>query len=926
MRALLKACVLFIPIVWIAGPSGTAQLKVPKPPENYDVHLRYRIQADRNERVLQFEAMTKYMGSLGFKEAESEEGDQAPFDPTAEMMSGIISSQNARDLLRDRRVQTIHLAPAGYVPPEDSKTLVRVAIELASSKDQLRLFNQVAVALRPLDFRMDVGFDTRKFTLLRGTIPSGNTKKLLRDLRQQPSGWLLPEPANELYAVLPDGAQTPTLVKPFADAVPIRVVEILGGIEATPMVVVLPPITGDQPHLAKLTADLRRKLAEEGAREKPLRLEIVLTHSPLDLDREWRGPFVLAGAEIEGRVGPVVTVQVQQGAKADELAKIPEVSSVRLPRISRTGIPAAKPKAEPKPDDKKLTAISYHQDAKSPTLPATEIDPLKRAGVDRLHAFGKMGQKISMVILDSDFAGWESLMPKDEKAPGQVKFLDLTAERNRNVRPEPMPGEIGHGTLAAKAVRLSAPAADLTLIRVPADAPYHVINVARSIRGDIFRTEGLVTRRFEIEAEQDALRIRQRDAREEYRKAFDDFSDEEVGRQRRLDAQQMLKKLGEEDTALRGRLERVEQLEYDLSLLKGTKIVLSLQSWDTGFALDGASAVSRYLDEWLTRSKTEYVRQLGKPRPDGPPLWFQPAGDTAGQTWTGLFRDADRNGVMEFATDEVGLKAERWSRELNFLSPRIDGENDIDLKAGAKVRISVQWREPHDPSLPEEDYRSPVTPLKLQLVKQRDPKGEKYASDEIDLIAESEGVPARLHIEPQFGVYEHTLELTLPADGRYAVRLEGRMPIGVRPANVPILPGQEVKWELRPRLFVESADAQTRFFLADYASPQGGVSVPADARSVIAVGAAGPDGKPRVTSAAGAGPETSLAAKPNLFGPDTISAFKDTSLQGTELAASFTAGWAAAVLSAGLPATSFPRGLGIAPGGPLALPENWLRR
>ena len=57
---------------------------------------------------------------------------------------------------------------------------------------------------------------------------------------------------------------------------------------------------------------------------------------------------------------------------------------------------------------------------------------------------------------------------------------------------------------------------------------------------------------------------------------------------------------------------------------------------------------------------------------------------------------------------------------------------------------------------------------RLQLVKQRDPSGEKYGSDEIDLIAESEGLPARLQIEPTYGIYEHSLEVTLPADGRYA--------------------------------------------------------------------------------------------------------------------------------------------------------------
>ena len=75
------------------------------------------------------------------------------------------------------------------------------------------------------------------------------------------------------------------------------------------------------------------------------------------------------------------------------------------------------------------------------------------------------------------------------------------------------------------------------------------------------------------------------------------------------------------------------------------------------------------------------------------------------------------------------------------------------------MRSSVQWREPHDPTMPESDYRVPVAPLRLQLVKQRDPSGEKYGSDEIDLIAESEGLPARLQIEPAYGIYEHSLEV-----------------------------------------------------------------------------------------------------------------------------------------------------------------------
>jgi len=68
----------------LAPEFAAAQTKVPKPPEAYDAQVRYRINADRNERVLQFEAMIKFFGGLGFKETPGEDNDLAAFDPAAE--------------------------------------------------------------------------------------------------------------------------------------------------------------------------------------------------------------------------------------------------------------------------------------------------------------------------------------------------------------------------------------------------------------------------------------------------------------------------------------------------------------------------------------------------------------------------------------------------------------------------------------------------------------------------------------------------------------------------------------------------------------------------------------------------------------------------------------------------------------------------
>lgn len=911
MRTLLPALVFPLAVLIFGSPESRAQIKTPKPPENYDVQLRYRIQADRNERVLQFDEMVKFFAGIGFKETETEESDLAPFDPTAERLIGTISSKDARDLLKDRRVQTVLLSPAGYKFPDKADEPVRVRIEIGTSREQLALYNQVSIALTKLGLRRDVGFDTQNFTVVKGSIPAGTVTKLLKDLRQQPSGWLLPENAREMFARLPDGTLTPNLVRPFADTIPVRLIEVLGTVEAAPAIVALPPIAPDQAHLTKLTADLRRRLAEEGAREQPLRLEVVLVTAPQELELEWRRPLAKAGAVVEGRVGSVVTVQVPQGARAENLAALFEVAAVRLPRMSSA--PAAtEQKKDPPKGDKDLTLVSSQE-----SKPAEIGSALTQTRLDRLHALGATGKGIRIVVIDSDFGGWKALVPATKDSVGNVTFIDLTTDRNRDVIPDPMPSELGHGTKSALTVRQAAPSAELLLVRIPPDAPYHVVNVARYVRGELFRTEGIISRRMEIEAAIDALQLSRRDALAEYQKAFEDFSDEEPARKRRIAAQDALRKLDAEEKRILARLDRLEMLEGSLGRLTGAQIVVSELFWNTGFALDGASAVSRFLDDWLTRSKGAHTRHLTKPNPPGPPMWFQPVGDTHGQSWTGLFRDVDGNGVMEFVPPSVALKSDRWSRELNFLSTQANGKSTIDMTNGTKVRISIQWREPHDPTLDEIDYRTAVAPLKLQLVKQRDPSGEKFASDEIDLIAESEGLPSRLHFEPEFAVYEHSLELSLPADGRYAIRIEGTVPRRTRPAGVPTLPDQEVSWELRPRVFVESPDGASKFALGDYASADGGVAVPADARSVFAVGSADASGKARFGDAAGAGPQVELRKKPDILAPST---------SGSDMAAAFAAGFAASVQSAGLPPTSFPHRLDVAPGGMLAIPESWLRR
>ncbi len=85
----------------------------------------------------------------------------------------------------------------------------------------------------------------------------------------------------------------------------------------------------------------------------------------------------------------------------------------------------------------------------------------------------------------------------------------------------------------------------------------------------------------------------------------------------------------------------------------------------------------------------------------------------------GLFADKDRNDVMEFAPPEAKMPANRWTKELNFLAWRNQkGEQTAELPAGALLRVTVQWREAHEPDLlrtGEDPYREPLANLGITL-------------------------------------------------------------------------------------------------------------------------------------------------------------------------------------------------------------------
>ena len=64
----LKTKILVPALLFSLFTTGVhAQPTAPPPPEQYRVQLRYRIQASRNDRLVQYFAFLRFLDSVGFK-------------------------------------------------------------------------------------------------------------------------------------------------------------------------------------------------------------------------------------------------------------------------------------------------------------------------------------------------------------------------------------------------------------------------------------------------------------------------------------------------------------------------------------------------------------------------------------------------------------------------------------------------------------------------------------------------------------------------------------------------------------------------------------------------------------------------------------------------------------------------------------------
>jgi hypothetical protein len=840
-------------------PSAGGNVAAPATPELYDARIHYRINAFRNERVVQYNEMLRYLQAHGFRrDPEDEPAENEAEDAEHTMLRGTIPGREVDAIARERHVRAVLLVPHGTRLPEKAQP-VRLDVTLAGGlppEAQVRLHEQAREVLASVNFREAVGYDNRGFARLVGAMPADRIDTLLGDLRKLPAG----------------ARQGP----PFSSVWPLRVAVARPDLPlpaGRPRPVVVPP--GQE----KLTADLRAVLDDKDRAARPMRLEAILADTPAAGDHSWRRRLTGAvpGLVLEGRVGPVVAV-VLPPAQAPALAAMDDVVAVRLPRPARPGPEGPGSKSE----------------SWKPLL--------ESSGLARLHDLRHRGKGMRVAVIDSDCSGWQALVGK--RLPATTRLVDLTAERNPDVLPDPTGPAPGPGTQRAVTLSRAAPEADLTLIRVDPAAPWMIYQAARAIAGDDFGSVSLDNRVAQMEGEHAVLDRRREQLARERREAFENFEEEGEGARRREEYRKHQAEFDRDERAYIQRLQRYLDLVAALRRLAGIRVVTSGLVWDDGFPVDGTSALSRYFDD----------------RPFRHALWFQAAGDARGQSWVGPFRDADGNGVLEFAPPDAPLPADAWTHELNFLGWRNrTGWPSADIPARTRLRVSVQWHETHEGlyrTVGEDRFREPLARVRLLVLRQLDPEGRTRPADDLEVVAQSSGLPQRISETRSGATYEQSVEFEVSRAGRFAVRVEARPPAGTLPRGEPELPAAHREAEMRLRLFVTTLEGAGRAVWHDFATDDGSVGMPADANTAVTVGAANGGGSRQAYSAGGAPFGLGLLVKPDVL------AFDDG--EGTAGAAAFAAGLTAIAATAG-PSLEGVLPTPMGPGGLLRIPSDWPR-
>jgi len=884
------------------GAAVQAQVVEPARPEKVTVLIRYQILAERNDRILQYRALMKYLESIGFVDDRPNEMERAEdaLDPAAHRLQGTIPSANILRILQHPLVQNFIVAPPGFSFAENPDELTMVRIVLRSGllgSDQQLLHRQVLERLQIFQFQEALGYDTLQYTQIKGRLAKKFLLALWRDFRDEPTGWFWSATARS------------DLPRPLADAPPIRWVEVLPageiGQRITP-----PPVEGAE---VRWSPELRARLADVSTAEQPLRVEVLFpmsmetrTRQLQDLlDANYAGALSGASntglrvglASVEGVVGNVVTIHFQRASDIKHFSTlVPYSLLLRLPRAST----------------RTYRRVARQEQA----LPLEEI--VRQTGAILLHQRGYRGKGVRVVLLVTDLEGVSEQVGKT--LPPSTHWIDLTSELNPDLQPLPVtaPPEEHNGLILAQALAAVAPEAELILVRIDPNSLFQVAEVVRWLRDRDYISPALHMRGREIERQIPLALERKQQAIQKRQQVLQKPDSEENLRQLLHQSQAELQAA---ETAVKNayaRYDRYLLLRQQLqSLLRGADVLVNPWVWDAGYPVDGCSPLSQQVTSLLTRQPPRIISPT-RPQPIQavpPPVWIQAASVAPRTVWAGRFRDDNTNNFLEFAPPDQPLPKRHWSRELNFLAWHTEeGEELLDLPAGCTVRCTLQWREPLDPQFP--DLSRPLYPVTLHLWKQLDPTGQKQASDEMSEVARTVAGPYPIYTEDGSVVYEQILEYRVEAAGRYAVVVG----MGERPPA--LLTALQRQVEIYARLMVDTLPplpGRGHVVLHSFASTAAGVGLPGDIAETITIGTESAQQLHQ------GGPSIPLRRKPDYLLPDSV-AWATASYQGTAMGTVISGGIAVLLRQAGVMNTNPFRTIGVPDGSPLRLPEAWLHR
>ncbi len=750
-RLIVCLCIAFLTILLASAqaqpPAGSDQI--------YQVRIRYSIEAERQQRYAFYKQMLGRLQAVGFQADPGRHGEEIYGD----RLAGKIPARGIAALRSERFLRAAVLVPSNFQLPTEPDKTVLVRLDLTTilgEERQYEIAQQARGQLKKMGFQENEAHDHKNHTRLLGRLPAPALDALLSE---------------NIEVSLTRGQLVNTAPVKVALA---RLAIVIAEPAAPAADVALPGAApAGKEYLDKISPDLKALLGKvpEADLEKLVRIELVLRGGSLQ-DR-FAAELRSAGFITEGSYGPTVT-GLASPAQLTVIASIPAVSTVRLPQTAR-------PFAMPAGSDAAL-AVDFVPVGKENSPIVTTVAYRKPPG----------GNKV--IIIGDDFRGYQSMI--GSSLPKGTTLVDLTTELRPDLTaaPEAQGSGMGQSAQLAAAFLKTTNATEVILARIDPALPYQVAEIGEAILGQTWVTDAFTIRQNEMKIEEGRLQADRIDVMVLRKHILTEFGMDENTKAKREAYRKRQAEVDATEKAYFAKLRRFQDFVTSTHTLAGANTVCVALQWSNG-----------HTDATGSAPRLRHLPQAALNRAN----WYQAVARRPGQVWTGLFRDANHDGAMEFTSDAKVARPDLAYLGWKDLGV---GEAQLSLPENTVFEATLQWSEAHDARLAQEMqdlYRKPLANLAITLLKQRDPSGKALPEDAFEVVGRSPILADRVENGPRFSHYQTTLRFAVPAGGgRYAVRITGAAPTSTFPPGVEALTPE--RSELRPKLTLDVVDPVKR--------------------------------------------------------------------------------------------------------------------